>query len=152
MRTFKVLGPDLKPFHGGTGQWVAGEWMPPIDTIEPCVRGYHLCRESDLVSWLGPEIWEAEWRGDMIEQSDKIVVSEARLIRRLDTWNERTARLFADGGATDEERAAAWAAPRTAAGAAPWTAAGAAARAAAWAAARAAQTERLFAYLYEEKA
>ena len=69
--------------------------MPPIADIELCIRGYHLCRESDLVRWLGPTIWEAEWRGDIIEGDDKVVVSEARLIRECEGWNERTARLFA---------------------------------------------------------
>lgn len=70
--------------------------MPKIENIEPCERGYHLCEgESQLVEWLGPSIWEAEWRGDRIDAGDKIVVSEARLVRKLDTWNDRTARLFA---------------------------------------------------------
>ena len=70
--------------------------MPKIENIEPCKRGYHLCEgETQLVSWLGPSIWEAEWRGDRIDARDKIVVSEARLVRKLATWNDRTARLFA---------------------------------------------------------
>ena len=70
--------------------------MPKIENIEPCKRGYHLCEgETQLVSWLGPSIWEAEWRGDRMESPDKIVVSEARLVRKLATWNDRTARLFA---------------------------------------------------------
>lgn len=69
--------------------------MPPVASIRPCKRGYHLCREQDLVLWLGPTIHEAKWRGERIDDSDKIVVSEARTVRRLTTWDERTARLFA---------------------------------------------------------
>ena len=96
-RTYKVLGHDGEPCHGGSGRWVLdGGWMPRIQDIAPCWRGYHLCDgDTQLLPWLGPEIWVAEWRGDRIDHGDKIVVSEARIIRRLDTWNEHTARLFA---------------------------------------------------------
>jgi len=69
--------------------------MPPIDgQLVPCQNGYHLCHESDLLKWLGPTIYEAEYRGERLDDDDKIVVREARLIRYMDTWNERTARLF----------------------------------------------------------
>jgi len=64
--------------------------------IEACKSGYHLCRREDLLSWLGPAIWEAEADEEgMIVADDKIIVHRARLIRRIDTWSERTARLFA---------------------------------------------------------
>jgi len=206
-RLFKVLGKDGAAFHGGTGKWGLptedgpGEWMPPIEgELAPCENGYHGCREQDLVKWLGPTIYEMEVRGERIDDEDKIVVREARLLRKLDTWNERTARLFAcdcaeavlhifeeeypddhgprqaievarryaNGGATDEElaaawdaawaaawdaaRDAAWDAARAAALAAARAAALAAAWAAAWTAARDAardvQTELLVTYLY----
>ena len=97
MAIYKVLNHDGTPCHGGSGTWdLGGGWMPRIDGIEPCKRGYHLCDgELQLVEWVGPSIWEAEWRGDRIDAGDKIVVSEARLVRKLATWNDRTARLFA---------------------------------------------------------
>jgi len=72
-----------------------GEWMKVTGGLVPCEHGLHLCRRGDLVEWLGPVIYEAEARGAVIVDESKIVVSEARLIRRLDTWSERTARLFA---------------------------------------------------------
>ena len=103
-RLFKVLGPNRQAYHGGRGVWNARAWMPPITDIKLCERGYHLCREGDLVNWLGPEIWEATWRGDRVDSNDKIVVSEARLVRRLTTWNDRTARLFAADCAEDSAR------------------------------------------------
>ena len=131
----------------------------------PCENGYHLCREKDLIHWLGPLIWEAETKGDRVDYNDKIVVRQARLIRKLDTWNDRTARLFACdcaekalelinkpdrrsieavrvarlyaiGEATDDELAAAWDAAWDAARAAAWDAARGAAWDAAWDAAR----------------
>lgn len=73
-----------------------GKWMPKIEGyLAPCCNGYHLSRPRDLLEWLGPDIYEAEWRGDMIEAGDKIVVREARLIRRLASWDDRAMRLFA---------------------------------------------------------
>ena len=101
-RLFKVLGEGRRPCHGGKGTWALpvgrrlGKWMPAIvGDLQPCIHGYHLCREQDLVAWLGPTIYLAEYRGERREADDKIVVREARLRVRLTTWNERVARRFA---------------------------------------------------------
>ena len=156
-RLFKVLGENGEPFHGGTGLWSLpqngepGEWMPPIEgKLVPCSNGYHLCREQDLLRWLGPTIWAAEYRGERIDDDEKAVVREARLVHQYTNWNERTARLFAcdcaervvhlcgdddrprnaievarryaNGEATDNELASAWDAARDAAWASAWDA------------------------------
>jgi hypothetical protein len=82
--------------HGGTYTWTPGEWTPIVDNLVACESGYHACRRSDLIEWLGPQIWECEINTiDMVEEEDKVVVRSIKLIRKLDTWNERTARLFA---------------------------------------------------------
>lgn len=101
-KLYKVLNADGNPFHGGSGRWHLpaddgpGEWMPTIKgELVPCKNGYHLCRKQDLIYWLGPAIFEAEARGERVDADNKVVVREARLLRRVDTWNERTARLFA---------------------------------------------------------
>lgn len=72
-----------------------GEWMPHIKELVPCLSGYHLCRERDLSMWISEGLYAAEVRGDVLECADKIVCHEARLVRRVETWNKRTARLFA---------------------------------------------------------
>ena len=203
MKLYKVLNEDMTSCNGGDATWKFGEWMPVIDgELLPCVNGYHLCRREDLVEWLGEAIYEAEYRGEMVKSDNKVVVREARIIRKLDNWNDRTARLFvcdcaeqslqyyenefpddkrpresievsrkfANGEATKEELAAAWAAASAAAWAgardaasvaAAWDAARDAASAAAsvadWAAASvaaraaasAAQTKHLFEILQE---
>lgn len=97
IRAYKVLGAQRHPCHGGTGQWPPpGEWLRVTGRLVACEHGLHLCRERDLVQWLGPEIWEAEYdESDIVECDDKIVVRTARLVRRCDTWTDRTARLFA---------------------------------------------------------
>jgi len=102
MLGYKVLNADGAAFHGGSGQWhlprgsKPGKWMPKIDDIEPCERGYHFCRnESDLLTWLGPTIWVVEASGKIIDCDDKAVAERARLIKPVTAWNDRTARLFA---------------------------------------------------------
>ena len=172
-RLYKVLDKDGGLYHhDGFFRWPLphdgqpGEWAPPIQgELVACVNGYHLCRDSDVLSWLGPTLYEAESRGERLDTDAKIVVREARLLSRLDTWNERSARLFAcdcaervlyiakderlhraievarqfaNGEACCEELAAASAAAWAAARATAWDAARAAAEAAAEAAARAA--------------
>jgi len=101
VQMFKVLGPGGFPYHGGNGLWSLphdkepGEWMPEIKHIALCERGYHLVRPEHLVCWLGPVIYRAEGRGEHIAGNDKDVFGQARLLGVLETWNERTARLFA---------------------------------------------------------
>ena len=99
---YKITGKDGRCCNGGTGQWNLptetgpGDWMPEIEgELLPCENGYHLCRPQDLVQWLGEEIYEAEYKGDVVEDDNKVVVRKARLICRCENWNERTARLFA---------------------------------------------------------
>ena len=95
-RLFKVLDKGRKAYHGGMGTWPnPGTWLEVEGPLVPCENGLHLCRERDLVGWLGPEIWEVEYEGERVDADDKIVVRKARLIRKLETWNERTARLYA---------------------------------------------------------
>ena len=85
------------PVKNDDGTWTPGEWTTPVEgKLELCENGYHLCDgERQLVEWLGPDIYEAEYRGDRVDGDDKIVVRQAHLIRKVDAWNERTARLFA---------------------------------------------------------
>ena len=162
---YKVLNEDGSCFHGGTGSWPLpqgrkpGAWMPKIENLWMCSSGYHILKREMVVQWLGPAIFEVEVRGEVQWQADKGIAQEARLVRRLTRWNDRTARLFAcdcadavrhlmkdkrsteaidvarrfaNGKATKEELASAW----SAAWAATRDAAGAAARAATRAAAR----------------
>jgi hypothetical protein len=163
---YKVLN-GLRPNVADTSYRYpgVGRWTKRITgDLVACERGYHLARDEQVLAWLGPIIYEAEPGDVIVEAGDKVVTDRVRLIRRLDTWNERSARLFAAdcaeralnlagnpdprsvaavdvarrfacGEATEEERAAAWAAAWAAAGDAAWDAAGAAAWAAAWAAA-----------------
>jgi len=176
MKYYKILR-DGRSCHGGELKWSLphdgkpGKWMPKIiGELVPCKNGYHLCRRSDIIKWLDAEIYEAEYLGEIVESDSKVVVRQARLLKKIDTWNDKTARLFAvwcarealklvdnpdprsveavnvaeryaNGQADDEDLNAAWDAAWDAA----WAAARAAARAAAWAAAEAAAEDAAWA-------
>jgi len=158
----------------GGFQWSpVGEWTEigkrarrTLTEASLCTRQVlHVTDAEHLLAWSRAELYEVEVdesRGIVVGR-DKIGVRRARLTRRVEAWNERTARLFAadcvervlplfekerpndkrpreaiavarrfaNGEATREELAAAWAAARDAA----WDAARAAAWDAAWAAA-----------------
>ena len=102
IKYFKFLDHDGRPFNGGSGVWNwpkngnPGRWMPKINKIIPCQSGYHLCEFPDILEWLGPEFFEAEGRGKFIRhENNKTVFQEARLIRKIESWNDKTIRFFA---------------------------------------------------------
>jgi hypothetical protein len=95
IEVFKVTGTNGSAHHGGFGKWTKNRWRSVSGEVVPCENGLHLCRRQDLIDWLGPVIWRAEYDGELIEQADKVVARRARVVERIDNWNERTARLFA---------------------------------------------------------
>ena len=107
MKLYKVLDKNGRSCNGGYatwylpsksegGTWEAGEWMEEIEgELEPCVNGYHLCREQDLIDWLDATIYEAEHEGELVASNDKVVVGRCRLTKRCEGWTEESARLFA---------------------------------------------------------
>jgi hypothetical protein len=183
VKYYKFLTADGHAAHG-VGKWnlpqgdQPGEWMPDIQGgIVPCSNGYHACRPQDVALWLNATMYELEYEGDIIEANDKVVGRRARLLRKIDAWDDRTARLFAADCAErvlpifEKERpgddrprraiqaardyangiidAAARDAARDAARAAAWDAAWDAAGAAAWDAARDAEHSWQSAHLLE---
>ena len=101
MKLYKVLGDNGQPCNGGAGEWFLpkgnrpGKWMPAIKgPLVPCLHGYHLCRCTDLIKWLGSNIYEAEYRGELVKDNNKVVVREVRLLRRMN-WDDSIARHFA---------------------------------------------------------
>jgi hypothetical protein len=97
---YKFLNEDGSAIYG-SGKWSLpkddqpGNWMPHVEELISCKSGYHLCRTEDLVIWMGPRLFVAEVRGDVVESDDKIVCHQARLIKEVTTWNKTTAQQFA---------------------------------------------------------
>jgi hypothetical protein len=78
------------PFTGFAWPLPEGEPAPWIDSpVEPCRSGIHACRRDDLPLWLGRELYELELDGEIVEEPAKLVASRARLVRRIDAWDDR---------------------------------------------------------------
>ena len=137
-----------------------GPWLPVVDEIKLCEKGYHAAGKENLVDWINVQLFEVELGADVVDGDKKSVSSKMRFLRKVDAWNDRTARLFAcwcaeqvlpiyekhypndtrPRNSIDVARryanGEATAKELAAARAAAWAAVGAAARDAAWAAAR----------------
>jgi hypothetical protein len=63
-----------------------GAWVDaPVD---PCRSGVHACRPADLPYWVGGWLYEMELAGEIVEEQTKVVASRARLLGRIDAWND----------------------------------------------------------------
>jgi hypothetical protein len=74
------------PSDGHPGAWVEEE-----SPLELCARGLHVCRTIDLAHWLHEELWELEVDGEPLDGVDCLVFRRARLLRRIDPWQEGAA-------------------------------------------------------------
>ncbi len=88
--------------YAGRGRWhlpqgdQPGEWMRDYKSRPIlCKRGYHWCRARDALHHMHAECWLIETRGVTVVGDHKSVSQGARLLRRVETWNARTQRLFA---------------------------------------------------------
>jgi len=73
--------------------WPVEDWVD-AEAVDPCRAGIHACRPRDLPFWLGPELWEIELDGDVLEQARKVVARRGRLVRRIDAWDVDLLRAF----------------------------------------------------------
>ena len=148
-----------------------GKWVRTTGDLVACRNGIHACTLSRALDWLNAECYVIELGGAVENAGDKLVARRGRLIRRVETWNEKNQRLFAADCAEHvlslfEKKRPNDARPRraievarlyargkatgselAAAWDAAWDTAGDAAGAAAWAAERKWQTRRLARYL-----
>ena len=95
MKLYKTLLPVMEELNGPNESWKLGEWMPAIEgELVPHKNGYHLENITQLLLSVGQAVFEAEYRGEIIRSHSYTLVREARIIRKIDTWNERAAWLF----------------------------------------------------------
>ena len=89
------------PTKNPDGTWTPGKWVSikrpvkrPLTEDDLCThRVLHVVRADQILDWLGPVIAEVETDGEVIEGKDKCGVRRARLVRIVEAWDERTARL-----------------------------------------------------------
>ena len=73
----------------------SGAWLPTVETLSICESGYHCFEPKDILSWINAELWEVEVGGDVLKEDEKLCAQQMRFIRKIEAWNEKTARLFA---------------------------------------------------------
>src|SRR3972149_4173851 len=86
------------PRKNDDGSWTPGKWTRKIKDIELCESGYHFTDSDWLAGWIDAELYEVEIMGDFDASTDtptKYVCHKARLVRRIEAWDEKSARLFA---------------------------------------------------------
>ena len=74
-----------------------------------CKNGIHACTLRDSFDWFNEAMYEIEFADTPQEADNKAFGRSARLVRRIDAWNARTARLLAADFA--EHVAHLWVAP-----------------------------------------
>ena len=100
MRAYKVLRDGRSEFTGW--RWSLpegdrpGEWVHADGPIGLCVNGIHAAHPEQLPHWLGTEIWEIELGGEVVREEAALVASRARLLGKLDAWDEPMRRRFAE--------------------------------------------------------
>ena len=100
--------------YGGYVPPPVGEWEPPIENPEPCVRGYHGSPTilKALAFATGPILGRCEFRGVVWDgDGTKWAARGRRCIARVDA--SRLLRYFAVHVAEDAMRAAEWTDPRS---------------------------------------
>ena len=104
MKLYKVLN-DNKSCSGGDFDWTdylpadgkPGKWTPTKRSVKLCHKGYHGTDAAHVRHFIeGNQLWEVEaidpiWDAGRI----KFVCKSMRLTRQVDTWNDKTLRLFA---------------------------------------------------------
>ena len=72
-----------------------GKWLPKIENPILCEKGYHCFMPGYILEWIEAQLFEVEINGRHFYGDDKIVAQNMRLLRKVDAWNDKTARLFA---------------------------------------------------------
>jgi hypothetical protein len=84
---YKFLRPGRRgPFSDFA--WPQGEWVEADGPLEECRSGIHACRPGQLAYWLGPELWELELDGEIVEAPLKLVARRGRLARPVAAWDD----------------------------------------------------------------
>lgn len=102
-KLYKFLREDGSPTHApNTFKWPLptknrpGKWVSVEGELIPCENGLHLVRFSGLLEWADHTLYEAEGGKEFVEKDKKVLVfRRARLVRKIDAWNEKDLRLFA---------------------------------------------------------
>ena len=81
-KLFKTLF-NQKTCNGGNLFYTPQKWAPLITKLSMCNSGYHLT--TNPFKWIdnANQVWEAEGKGKMLEQEDKVCFESVRILREL---------------------------------------------------------------------
>jgi hypothetical protein len=91
------------PVEGADGAITPGNWRSVRGELQPCFRGLHVATPEQLIHWIGRELYAVEVctgtspRGMamLIEhESTKWVARRARLVRRVESWDDAARNRF----------------------------------------------------------
>ena len=98
-RMYKFLTPQRKGGYSSYRWPEIGVWthrIPDSESLRICQVGYHVLTSDQLLgSYMQAELYEVEWAGDILRDNEKCAVRQAKLIRKIETWNDWTVRIFA---------------------------------------------------------
>lgn len=108
MKYFKIIDENNKSCNGGNFDWTEylptknddESWMPgkwtPEHPVVMCKSGYHVMDANHLLDWANAQLYECEVIGAVAnEDNDKYACRSIRLVKKIETWNDRNLRLFA---------------------------------------------------------
>lgn len=95
MILLKFLGRGRVALYTGY-EWPLDEWVEADGPIDLCANGPHACRAADLPVWIDDELWLIELAGDQETHDDVVVAQRARLVRRVDAWDEQAMGEFTE--------------------------------------------------------
>lgn len=98
MRAYKILSDGRSQFTGWRWPLPArgrpGEWVSATGPLSLCNNGIHASTVNQLPQWLGDEIWEIELDREVLRTEPALVAARARLVRRVEEWNEEAQLAF----------------------------------------------------------
>lgn len=96
---YKTLHKDGRSPFAGVDWYLPngkpGDWMPRVKTIVECQSGYHICRQKDLIYWIGETVYTVEVRGRVYRYGEKCACHQARLVSKIETWTGEMQSLVA---------------------------------------------------------
>lgn len=72
-----------------------GKWLRKTGKVDMCRVGYHACDKMHLFDWINAQLYEVEYQGEVTVGDTKVVGQKMRFIRKVETWNDKTLRLYA---------------------------------------------------------
>src|SRR6266542_1265283 len=69
-----------------------GRWVRVKGDLIVCKHGIHACTFEQALDWLQTEAYVIELRERVTDEGDKLLARSGRLVRRLEEWDDASAR------------------------------------------------------------